>query len=74
MMINQISFDNSSSKASSRASIPVIDHSQLAIESVGVGMYPSLMGTFICDAPIILIGSSLCKASTSLSSIPFCTS
>ena len=39
-----------------------------------MGMYPSLMGTFSCVAPVIMIGSSLVKASTSLSSIPFCTS
>ena len=38
-----------------------------------MGMYPSLMGTFSCVAPILMIGSSLGKASTSLSSIPFHT-
>ena len=34
-------------------------------------MYPSLMGTFNCLAPILMIGSSLGRASSSLSSVPF---
>ena len=72
--INHRSFDNSSSKASSGASILVIDHSQLTTESVGVGMYPSLMGNFNCVACVLMIGSSLGKASTSLISDPFHTS
>ena len=72
--VDQISFDNSSSKASSGASILVINHSQLTTKNIGVGIYPSLMGTFSCFAPILMIGSSLGKASTSLSSIPFRTS
>ena len=38
-------FDNSSMKASSRTTILVIDNSQLATKNIGVGMYPSLMGT-----------------------------
>ena len=71
---NQISFDNSSWKASSGTSIPVIDHSQPKTENIGVVLYPSLMGTFSCATPILMIISSLGKDSTSLSSIPFCTS
>ena len=39
-----------------------------------MGMYPSLMGTFSCVTLVIMIGSSLGKDSTSLSSVPFCTS
>ena len=45
--------------ASSRDSILIIDHSQSTTENVGVGMYPSLMGTFSCPTPILMIGSSL---------------
>ena len=74
MTIDKISFDNFSLKASSRASIPVINHSQPATKNIGVDMYPSLMGTFSFIALILIISSSLCKASMSLSSIPFLTS
>ena len=73
MTVNQRSFDNSSSKYLSGASILIINHSQSATENIGVGMYPSLMGTFSCVAPVIMIGSSLVKASMSLSSVPFFT-
>ena len=52
-------FQNPSVKALSRASILIIDHSQLATENVGVGMYPSLMGTFSCPMPVLMIGSCL---------------
>ena len=51
-MIDQNSFHNLSVNASSRASISIIDHSQPTTGSVGVGMYPSLMGTFSCHEPI----------------------
>ena len=59
-------FQNLCLKASSGASILIIDHSQLATENVGVGMYPSLMGTFICPTLILMIGSSIGKALNSL--------
>ena len=39
-----------------------------------MGVYPSLMGTFSCVAPTIMINSSLGKASMSLSVVPFRTS
>ena len=72
-MIDQKSFDNSSTKASLGATIPIIDHSQETTENVGVGMYPSLMGTFNCPAPILMIGYSIGRASSLLSSVPFHT-
>ena len=56
------------------ASVPKVEHSQPATGSVGVGMYPSLMGTFICPAPILMIGSSFVGSSTSTRSVPFHTS
>ena len=56
VMIDQTSFKNLSVSASSGASVPIIDHSQPVTGSVGVGMYPSLMGTFSCPAPILKIG------------------
>ena len=52
---------------------PVIDHSQLTTENVGVGMYPSLMGPFSCPAPVLLIGSSLGRSSSLSNSVSFHT-
>ena len=72
-MIDQKSFHNPSVNASSRASIPIIYHSHLATGSVGVGMYLSLMGTFSCPAPILMIGSSFGGAFSSLNLVSFRT-
>ena len=68
------SFKTPSVNASSRASIPIIDHSQPETRSVGIGMYPSLMGTFSFPTPILIIGSSLGRDSSSSNSISFHTS
>ena len=38
-----------------------------------MGMYPSLMGTFSCPAPILMVGSSFDGDSSSLNSVSFCT-
>ena len=70
-MIDQTSFKNPSVNASSGASIPIIDHSQPATGSVGVGMYPSLMGSFSCLAPILMIGSIFDEALTSMRLVYF---
>ena len=59
--------------ASLRSSIPIIAHSQPVIGSVGVRLYPSLMGTFGCPAPVLMIGSSSGGASSSLRSVSFHT-
>ena len=67
-------FHNPSLKASLGASFLIIDHSQLTNENVGVGMYPSLMGTFSCHVPIPMMGSSIGKAFTSLNLVLFHTS
>ena len=72
-MNDQTAFHNLSFSASSGASIPIINHSQPATGSVGVGMYPFLMGTFSCPAPVLMIGSSFDGASSSLKSMYFCT-
>ena len=71
VMIDQTTFKNLSVTASSGASILIIEHSQPAIGSVGVGMYPSLMGSFSCPAPILMVGSSFNEASTSKRSVSF---
>ena len=73
-MIDQTSFKNPSVTTSSGASIPIVAHSQPENGSVGVGMYPSLMGSFSCPAPILMIGSSSDEASTSMRSVSFHTS
>ena len=71
--INQTSFQNLCVNASSGASIPIIDHSQPTTGIVSVGMYPSLMGTVSCPAPILMIGSSFGGASSSLNLVSFHT-
>ena len=71
--IDQTSFQNPCVNASLGASIPIIDHSQPATGSVGVGMYPSLMGTFSCPALMLMIGSSFGGASSSMNSVSFHT-
>ena len=45
--IDKKSLQKPSVNTSSGASILIIDHSHPETENVGVGMYPSLMGTFI---------------------------
>ena len=69
--IDQMTFKNPSVTASSRASISITEHSQLATGSVGVGMYPSLMGSVSCPASILMIGSSFGEASTFVRSVLF---
>ena len=72
--IDQTSFKKLSFTASSGASIPIIDHSQPTTGSVGVGMYPSLMGAFSCPTPVLMIRSSFGGALSSLRSVYFQTS
>ena len=64
---------NSPVTAYSGASVPIIEHSQPATGSVGVGMYPSLMGSYSFPAPVLMIGSCSDEASTSTASVYFCT-
>ena len=69
-----MSFKNPLVITSLGALILIVEHSQLATGSVGVGMYSSLMGTFSCPTPILMIGSSSSEASTSVRSVSFRTS
>ena len=71
--IDQMTFKNPSITTSSGASIPIVEHSQPATGSVGVGMYPFFMGRFSCPTPILMVGSSFDEASTSLISVSFHT-
>ena len=71
--INQTSFCNPSVNASLGASILIIDNSQPTTGSVGVGMYPSLMGTFSFLALVLMIRSSFGGSLSSLNSVSFHT-
>ena len=73
VMIDQTSFRNLSVTTSSGSSISIINHSQPTTRSVGVGMYPSLMGMFSFSALVLMIGSSSGGASPSLRSMSFRT-
>ena len=68
-----MSFDSSNSTASWGSTISATDNSQSTTKNVGVGMYPSLMGSFNIAAPILAIGSTLGSDSLSLISAPFRT-
>ena len=68
-----MTFKNPSVTTSSGALISIVEHSQPAIGSVGVGMYPSLTGSFSCPALILMIGSSSNEASKSMRSVSFRT-
>jgi len=72
--IDQTTFKNPSVTVSLGASIPIVEHFQPTTGSVGEGMYPSLMGSFSCPAPILMIGSSSDETSTSMTSVSFHTS
>jgi hypothetical protein len=43
----------------SRTAISLVDKSALACENIGVGLYPSLMGSFNFTMPILSMKSSL---------------
>ena len=68
-----MSFKNPCVTASSGASVPIVVHSQPTTGSVGVGMYPSLMGSFSCPALVLMIRSTSGEASSSLRSVSFRT-
>jgi hypothetical protein len=59
MTIDQLSFSHSDSAAWSDLIVPLIDGSQMVTESIGIGMYSSLMGTFNIPTPISYISSTL---------------
>lgn len=55
MTIDQMAFNYSSSTTNPRPTVPWIENSQSATESIGVEMCPSLMGTFNFPAPVSYI-------------------
>ena len=72
--IDQKFFQDLSGLASSGASIPIINYSQMKMENVGVGMYPYLMGTFSCHAPVLMVGYSIGRDSPLSNLVSFHTS
>ena len=73
MTIDQLLFDNYSSSTSLSPTIPTIDSSQQTTDNVGVGMYPSLMGTFNISKPILAINSAPSGVSSPFSPVSFHT-
>ena len=58
VIVNQLSFTWKGRLEIKESTVPLIDQSKLAIESLGVGMYTSLMGKFDIPAPINYLGST----------------
>jgi len=56
--IDHLSFTRKGLISPSGSNIPSIDKSHPVTENVGVGLYPSLMGTFNIWAPYFFLGSS----------------
>ena len=56
--IDQLSFTQKGCMESNESTVPLVDQVKSAIESLGAGMYASLMGTFDFPAPINYIGST----------------
>ena len=59
--------------ASPGSTILTIDNSQPTTKNVGVGMYPSLMGSFNIFAPSLVINNATSGVTSPLNSFPFCT-
>jgi len=56
--VNQLSFTQKGSNLPAEDKIPSIDNTTRVTESIGVGFYPSLMGTFNFPTPVLYVGSS----------------
>jgi hypothetical protein len=52
VMIDHMSFNGSKYVENLRPMTSLIENSQMEIERIGVGMYPSLMGTFNFSTPV----------------------
>jgi hypothetical protein len=72
--IDQLSFAYAIPNASVGSPIPVIKNSQPTTDNISVGMYSSLMGTFIFMAPVHHIYAMSNRPMSSMSYVPFCTS
>ena len=56
--IDQLSFTRKGRLETNESTVPLVDQVKPAKESLGVGMYSSLMGTFDIPAPINYLGST----------------
>lgn len=56
--IDQLSFTLKNPNSPTDSIIPSSDKSSPVIENVGVGLYPSLMGTFSIPSPLLFVGYS----------------
>ena len=56
--VDQLSFTRKGRMEINESTMPLVDRVKLGNESLGVGMYSSLMGTFDIPAPINYLGST----------------
>ena len=56
--VNQLNFTRKGHMESNESTVPLVDQVKPATQSLGAGMYTSLMGTFDFPAPINYIGST----------------
>ena len=56
--VDQLSFTRKNPNSPAGSKIPSIDNSTPVTKSVGVGLYPSLMGTFPLSSSILFMSSS----------------
>ena len=56
--VDQLSFTRKGRMENNKSTVPLFDQVKPTLESLGAGMYVSLMGTFDIPAPINYIGST----------------
>ena len=56
--VDQLDFTQKGHMESNESTVPLVDHVKPTSQSLGAGMYASLMGTFDLPAPINYIGST----------------
>jgi len=69
-MIKQMSFNLSHSMTNLGSTIPLIENYQTTNERIGVGMYPSLMGTFYFSTLVSYIHATLVSYQKLILSVP----
>ena len=56
--VDQLDFTRKGRLESKDSTVPLVDQAKPAAQSLGAGMYSSLMGTFDIPAPVLYIGST----------------
>ena len=64
--VDQLTYTRKAHLDTTESTVPLIYHSRMANESLGVGMYTSLMGTFDIPTPINYLGSTSVGKSSSM--------